>query len=103
MVDCGTVEILPAFDTNAVEIVNCNVDTNTAIAGQDTINATAEVRNNNPDAAAAATANFNAGSASASESVTVQPGRTASATASFVFDEPGSYTIQVSLGNVSEA
>lgn len=102
MVDCGTVEVLPAFNSNAVEIVNCNVDTNTAVAGQDTVNATVEVRNNNSNAAATATASFSAGPASASQSLTIQPGRTARATASFVFDSPGTYTVQVTLGGVSQ-
>jgi len=103
MVTCGTIEVLPAFDSNAVEIANCNVDTNTAVAGQDTVNATVEVRNNNSNAAASATVNFSAGSASSSESVTIQAGRSDSATTSFVFDSPGTYTVEVSLGGVSQA
>lgn len=103
MVTCGTIEVLPAFDAGAVEIVNCNVDTNTAVAGQDTVNATVEVRNNNSNAPATATASFSAGPASASESLTIQAGRTASATASFVFDSPGTYTVEVDLGVVSQA
>ena len=103
MVTCGTIEVLPAFDSSAVEIVSCNVDTNTAVAGQDTVNATVEVRNNNSNAAATATASFSAGSASSSKSLTIQAGRSASATASFVFDSPGTYTVEVDLGDVSQA
>jgi len=103
MVVCGTIEVLPAFDSNAVEIVSCNVDKNTAVAGQDTVNSTIEIRNNNSNAAATATAGFSAGSASSSQTVTIQAGRTATANASFVFDSPGTYTVEVSLSGVSQA
>jgi len=103
MVTCGTVDVIPPFDPTAVEIVSCNTDTATAVAGQDTVNSTVEVRNSNANSAATVTATFSAASTNSIESASIQPGRTESISTSFVFDSVGTYTIDVSLSNVSQA
>ena len=102
MADCGTVEVLAAFDSNAVELSGCNVSPTTITAG-DTVTATVTVRNNNSNNAARAVVNFTASGTSASDTVTVQAGRTATARAEFVFESSGSYNVDASLGSVSQA
>lgn len=102
MAECGTVEVLAAFDESAVELSQCGLSSNTITAGG-TVTATVSVRNNNSNVPARVTVNFSTSAASASDVVTVQAGRTETARVDFEFATPGSYTVESAIGNVSQA
>jgi len=102
MVDCGTVEILPAFDESAVSVSGCNVSPTTATVG-DTVTATATVQNGNADSRAQVTLQFTAGRTTATETVSVRAGGSATGSADFQFSGAGNYSVEVAIQNVSEA
>jgi len=102
MVDCGTVEVLAAFDSSAVTVSGCNVSPTTVTEG-DTVTASATVQNNNSDSRARVTLRFDAGNTTATDTVSVRAGGSATGSADFQFTSGGNYSIGVSIQNVSEA
>jgi len=102
MVDCGTVEVLAAFDSSAVTVSGCNVSP-TDVSTGDTVTASASVQNNNADSRARVTLRFDAGNTTATDTVTVRAGGSATGSADFQFTSGGNYSIGVSIQNVSEA
>jgi len=102
MVDCGTVEVLSAFDPSAVAVSGCSVSPTNVSPGE-LVRATATVQNNNSQSRAQATLRFTAGGTTADDTVTVPPGGSATASATFQFSSNGDYSVDVLLDSVSEA
>jgi hypothetical protein len=104
MVECGTVEVLAAFDPSAVTVSGCNVTPTTVTEG-DTVTATGTVQNGNPDSRAQVTLRFTVSGTSAAETETVlvPAGGSGTGSATFQFTDDGSYPIDVSVDSATEA
>lgn len=108
MVNCGSVQVQPQFDQSAVQLVSCSLQPSSGpVAPSDTVQATAQVQNNNQSGQATVQVAFTAGGTQiGTTDVTVPAGSSRNASVTFtpnsVGVSSGSMQVSSSLASVSQ-
>lgn len=100
--DCGTIEVLPAFNESDVYVSACNLQTQTATPG-DTIQVDTPVNNDNGADAQVTVELFVDGSSLASDTQTITANGSSTFGFQFTPEESGDYNLSTEVTSASRA